>query len=100
MFPDASAVLSPAGQHVLSKWAEHTILVTKSVEYAHRINNSHARAKGPSKPVDARFVADAYVISRFSTCYNKAMQRPASARPHLRQHPKVQRAMTLTGLDI
>ena len=65
-------------------------LITKSVEFGHRTAKGHAKAKGPGKPTDFRFVSDDFLLSRLAVSHNHTIGKHGSDRPRFRQHPQVQ----------
>lgn len=65
-------------------------MITKSVEFAHRVAGAQARPKGPAKAVEFRIIADGFVLNRLAVLHNEAIGRKRKARPRIKDHPRVQ----------
>lgn len=90
MFPTPDSLLSAEATELIKAWGDKTLMITRSVEYAHRVNKAHARGRGVARAIDLRYVVDDFILSRAAVSHNAATQRKPSSRPRLRQHPRVQ----------
>lgn len=90
IFPSVEALLSEECGALLCAWGENHQLVTKTVEFGHRVAGAQAKPRGPAKPAEFRVVADGCVVNRFAVLHAEAVGRKRKSRPRLREHPVVQ----------
>ena len=88
MFPTAQSLLDD-GPPFLKRWAEAQMLVTKSVEFAHRTHKSCGQSKGPAKPSCVTTAADWFLLKRIAVHHDVAVGRKSKRRPHIKHHPSV-----------
>ena len=90
LFKDPADMLSNEAQDLLRGWGMRHSLITTTVEFGHRTAKGHAKAKGPAKPTDFRFISDDFLLSRLAVSHSHALGKHGSDRPRFRQHPQVQ----------
>jgi hypothetical protein len=89
-FPTVEAILGDECQALLTAWAGHQQLITKAVEFGHRVAGFHARSKGPAKPSDFRMMADNFTLSRVAVAHSTSLGKKGKKRPRIMTHSMVQ----------
>jgi len=95
LFPTVDLLLSAACVAIIAAWADHTFLVTKSVEFMHKCNSLVAKSKGHAKPSLFNIVADGFVVNRLQVFHGNALGKRAQRQRSLkiRRHPKLMRVI-------
>ena len=100
LFPTPAALLSADAIDFITAWVDHQPQSTKPVECNHRLNATMSKAKGLAKPCDFYTVVDRFACSRIFALHSQSLGKIGRRhlRPrtfNIRQHPRVQRAMTV-----
>ena len=94
IFPTVDLLLSAACVAIIAAWADHTLLVIKSVEFMHKSNSLVAKSKG-ARPSFFSTVADGFVVNRLQVLHLNALgkrgRRPGSL--NIRRHPRLMRVI-------